>query len=603
MDFHLIQKRENIILTAPGIATLVIIAHYFTLAGHGIDVTDESFYILSISFPSQWTAIVPTSFFGHVYHPIAYILGYDLQALRAWNFVITVVISIFSIQIIIKNTLLKIGQDRYFLLLISIVLSAITLCSFNLGMLTPNYNSLAFQGLLVALIGLIWCTKAETITGTLGIIFLSVGGLLASLAKPTSGILLAFAVLISAAIFDKNHFKKLLVAGLLSAFLLLAFVYIVDGSLLNFANRLRTSLDLLQTLGSGQSFNKIFRIDLLGLNYPHYLAAAFLSGLVYLLARLGSSSNTKFKMAYYLLIVTFSVGAVYVGLGGYANELPLKFSKPIFFLFSTFNLLFIFTISNSVLRFIKSPKSIFLTILLLSFPHIYAFGTNANYWFNGAHAALFWVLSCFVPLSYVEPLNLRVKFAVALATVTLFISSFFINHAITQPYRQSESLRGYAKEVQFGPSGKVSVSNDFYKYFSEVLKTADTANFKKNTPMIDLTGQSPGILYLINAKPLGQPWLVGAYPGSDELAVTSLALEECSTLAEAWLLAETDGPRSLNASKVLRSYGADMSLDYQAIGTFSTAPYTGGYAEVRDQTLLKPLRSTLEATQSCLETR
>ena len=35
--------------------------------------------------------------------------------------------------------------------------------------------------------------------------------------------------------------------------------------------------------------------------------------------------------------------------------------------------------------------------------------------------------------------------------------------------------------------------------------------------MIDLTGQSPGILYAIGAVNVGQAWTIGGYPGSKRL--------------------------------------------------------------------------------------
>jgi hypothetical protein len=142
------------------------------------------------------------------------------------------------------------------------------------------------------------------------------------------------------------------------------------------------------------------------------------------------------------------------------------------------------------------------------------------------------------------------------------------------------------------------LSKDFGRYVSEAMKTAKQVGFKQGTPMVDLTGQSPGILYAMGASNIGQPWTVGGYPGSAALAVKMLKKATCQELATAWLLLEPEGPRKI-APQILLSFDANLATDFEIVGTFKTAEGAGGYKEVRVQQLLKPARSVDDAMAAC----
>jgi hypothetical protein len=120
--------------------------------------------------------------------------------------------------------------------------------------------------------------------------------------------------------------------------------------------------------------------------------------------------------------------------------------------------------------------------------------------------------------------------------------------------------------------------------------------------MIDLSGQSPGILYAIGASNIGQAWTIGGWPGSDKLAVDMLKEVSCKQLSRAWLLAEPDGPRKISPG-ILSSFGANMARDFEIVGTFKTAEGAGGYKEVRVQQLLKPSRAIDAAMTACVAGR
>ena len=116
--------------------------------------------------------------------------------------------------------------------------------------------------------------------------------------------------------------------------------------------------------------------------------------------------------------------------------------------------------------------------------------------------------------------------------------------------------------------------------------------------MIDLSGQSPGILYALHAESIGQAWTIGGYPGSLKLATAALRRVSCDKVATAWLLVEPKGPRSI-PDELLSNFGANLAEDYDSVATWRTAEGAGGYQGQRIQMLLKPTRSKSIAVQAC----
>jgi hypothetical protein len=120
------------------------------------------------------------------------------------------------------------------------------------------------------------------------------------------------------------------------------------------------------------------------------------------------------------------------------------------------------------------------------------------------------------------------------------------------------------------------------------MTTAKKAGFEPNTPLIDLSGQSPGILYAIGAENIGSAWIIGDYPGSLKLAETALTRISCEKISVAWILFEKDGPRSIPTELMLR-LGADFPISYERVGTWQIAKGAGGYPDRGTQDLYKPL--------------
>ena len=230
-----------------------------------------------------------------------------------------------------------------------------------------------------------------------------------------------------------------------------------------------------------------------------------------------------------------------------------------------------------------------ISALFLVMPHVYAFGTNGNYWQAGGSAAIFWLLA---GLTLMGPLirdrtSWLLLLPLALAAQT--ITATLIQTGLEQPYRQPQPLRLNASNLEIGPQrSALTLSEDYSAYITSAITAGKKAGFEPGMALIDLSGQSPGILYAIGAESIGQAWTIGGYPGSLNLAKAALARTSCEKIAASWILFEEDGPRS-SPTELMQSLGADFPISYERVGTWQTAAAAGGFTDNRTQDLYRPL--------------
>ena len=179
------------------------------------------------------------------------------------------------------------------------------------------------------------------------------------------------------------------------------------------------------------------------------------------------------------------------------------------------------------------------------------------------------------------------------------VALILMRSGMYNPYRQLNDINQNSHRLEISSSGSDLVLEEgFATYIASAKKLAIESGFEPRTPIIDLTGQSPGILYAMQGRILGRPWIGGGYEGSDIWAISLLSVENCSDLSNAWILAEPNGPRSLS-SEVLLSFGSTLSKDYTLAGVLETARGAGGFKERRRQLLYKPKRSAMHAENMC----
>ena len=583
------------------VSTLSILCGLLKYSNYGIDFTDEGFYLNWISNPFLYN--ISLTQFGFIYHPLYMLLNGDIAALRQVNVLLT-----FSLAWLLIYTFLVllepgIKKNRFALHAIASGLATSVFVYFDTWLPTPSYNSLALQSLLITSTGLLLAEKKLFCRSIIGWVVIGVGGWLAFMSKPSTALAIASAASIYIIISKKLSFRLILLSVITAVVLLVASSLFIDGSLPASVQRIRLGIELGKYLGGGHTFFQILRVDdfQLGEDDKRLIVFLLAVSLVAMCAtwwkeKIGLAFSMFLYLSLFLFVVLISVGVVpsLAMIGGY---------HVLLFSFVIFATVIFCSICGRIFIFREIPISHWAaTCLFLVMPHIYAFGSNGNYWKVGGAASIFWVLA---GLTFLGPLLRRknnLQFVFPLVIVSQVVTVMCLQIGFNAPYRQIQPLRLNESSLTVGREGSTLIlSNGYAEYIRTAVEEANKAGFKRTTPVIDLTGQSPGILYALGAQSLGQAWLIGGYPGSLDRAIAALNYVSCSSIASAWILSEPNGPRSI-PFELLTSVGVDLAGEYELAGTWYSAAGAGGYSEGQTQILYMP-KNSAKILDSCRATR
>lgn len=582
------------------VLTLAILGSLLWLSRYGIDFTDESFYLVWMANPFNYP--FSRTQFGFLYHPLYVLLGGDIAALRQANVIIIFGLAWLVCHLFLKRLVRQSAEFDYVWPIMSaaIATSALVALVFaGMWLSTPGYNTLAFKGLLVIMIGLLLADKSASRTSDFGWILIGIGGWLAFMAKPTTAAAAGFGVALYLLITGKFTLR-LLLAPLTFLVLLLLSALIIDGSVPAFIDRYKGTSHLVSLRDSGHSMDQVFRVD--SFQFQPGTTAVFWG--VVLIASAGftlslltiARSGLVVSMMQVLMIVLGSASFFVV-----SSQLALSDAYQNLLLGTV---LFaavpvgIVTLINSKPKSVRTmPVPQWPWILpLIVFPYAYAFGTGNNYWLLISSGALFLVLLALVVLSHLADRQEFPRLVLTLAIAVQVVSLGLLLKGVESPYRQPNALYKNDYPIDLGTrGGRLIVSQSFGKYISSARDIASRSGFVGGTPMIDMSGHSPGVLHMLGANSVGLAWTTGGYPGSAQFVEAALKSVPCEQLAEAWLVAEPEGPRAI-PDKVLASFGANLPDDFEIVGTMISPD---GYA----QEILRPTRMKQGAITNCLAKR
>lgn len=598
---------NRLILSLSAIVTICTLIWLLNYCRYGFDFTDEGFYLVWMSNPFNYSVSVTQ--FGFIYHPLYQLLNGNIAALRQANILIT-----FALAWVLANVFLKIvfgnqSLERTPRIVISGAIAtaaaAISIVHAGMWLSTPSYNSLALQALLVATIGLLLADKRSSRVSIAGWILIGIGGWLAFMAKPTTAAALGLLSALYLLMASKINVRLLAISLTVAVGLIVLSAFAIDGSIIAFIDRLKSGFETTQILGLGNhTFDQLLRLE----DFPlkEISSRLLITGTAVIFSA-AYFSQAKMKTLVYggaILSIAFALVSLAI-ICGFNYEIPFSRKFPGLLLWSVpfASILAGFAIYRfKGLLQIRRPQWA-LSLTFLALPYVYAFGTGSNYWNPIAKTGVFYVLASFVFLSPI-PLNRRLTaLLLSLGLAIQVITVAIVHTGIESPYRQNQPLGTNNCKMEIGrPGSTLILSKEFGQYIKEAINVATLAGFKKGTPMIDLSGQSPGILYVLGASNIGQAWTIGGYPGSDKLAVGMLKRTSCEELSRAWLLIETEGPRKISP-EILSSFGANLATDFEIVGTFKTAKGAGGHKKARVQQLLKPVRSIEDAMTACVVSR
>ena len=162
----------------------------------GFDFTDEGYYLNWISNPWNYRASVTQ--FGFVYYPLYKLVGGDIALLRQANvliiFALSCTLCFLWIRALCPGWSALHPAQRAGLVGVATILASSSLAFFDVWLPTPNYNSLAFQSLIVAAIGMLLAKNNFSKSSIVGWTLIGIGGGFAFLAKPPTAGMLVFLI-------------------------------------------------------------------------------------------------------------------------------------------------------------------------------------------------------------------------------------------------------------------------------------------------------------------------------------------------------------------------------------------------------------------------
>jgi hypothetical protein len=613
LDYPVQRKSSNevsdyFVVGTAVVVGIVFLGYIFYYCHFGFDFTDEAFSLNWISNPSIYK--VSLSQFGYLYHPIYCILGADVALLRQINILLTS-----GLAWLFCNTLLKSFASHHenknpisslYIYGIGFVLSTSSLVLLELLPPTPNYNYLALQSLLIESTGLLLVGSENSRSSLTGWTLLGVGGWLAMMAKPSTAAALCAAVLVYLVFSKKLKIPLLALSLVIAVGLICVSAWIIDGSIHVFVLRYLHGAEDVARLGAGHSISGILRWDSFVLNKKE--KAAFIStSIVVFLAIYSSLLNFKSRQTVsVLLILTYAIvltiiSALYCSDYFVPEWGAIRCKRMLLGAVPLGVVLALVTVCRRNIVSNFQMKTLALAAFFAVLPHVYAFGSGNNYWKQSSLVAFFWIIACLIIVDMIRGSIASWRTITSIAISAQIITIILVLGGMDKPYRQSQPLRSNTDTVKVAFTvGELKVSHESAVYIRNFQVFALQNGFQKDTPVIDLTGHSPGMLYMLAAKSIGLPWMIGGYYGSELFATAGLDRVSCDELGRAWILEELGGPSFLNPT-MLHRYGIDINVDYKEAGEMNLPVGLNSAGHL--QRLLKPTRCLEIAKTACVNQR
>lgn len=216
----------------------------------------------------------------------------------------------------------------------------------------------------------------------------------------------------------------------------------------------------------------------------------------------------------------------------------------------------------------------FLTAAILVFllAFAFAFGTSNPFLGQTSFAGVCYIAAIvFIVAEFSREskssLGLAVTSLIFCAAVLLVFSS-----TPSAPYRLPATLNEQTVPIKVPINGKDSllhVDQATAEYVVRLQTSAAKSGWLLGTPIIDLTGVSPGAALVLGAQPVGAPWILGGYPGSEDAAAFLLGLEESELLTASWILTSPKGNGNISPN-ILRNFSLDFPEEYVEVVSLTT---------------------------------
>lgn len=594
-------RLHHVHVFASALCSFFLVGWLIWLMQFGIDLTDESYYLVWIDNPFKYS--VSLTQFGFFYHPFYWLLDGHIAALRQLNLLATSTLTYLLAISLLQTFFVQAPLSRLERNVFAAAMSVGAFTFLRLWLPTPSYNWLCFQGLLLAAIGLVWAEHRTSRSSKVGWVLIGVAGWMVFMAKPSSALALAVCAPLYLFIAGKARLRLMLLSICITSLLLLCSALMIDGSVELFMTRLRDAIGYARMMGSGYSFGTILRVDTLDLASRSqlliYAGAAVLCALsVAALSRRSVAFVGSALLQLCAVVATVMIALGYMQPFAEANGYPQLFLLLVLLAAAVLNLSA--KCFGCVQQLNRAQWS--LVVLFIALPYVFAFGSNNNYWFMQGLVGIFWVFAGLIMLlphaTHPRFRSVLMAFGITVQLITVCA----IANGIAHPYYQPQLL--YKNDALIQIAGKEStlrVASSYADYIANLRHESKSAGFTKGTPVIDLSGHSPGIPYILEGQNTSQAWIIGNYPGyTGSEAVTEAMLKRtpCDELARAWIFVEPKGSVSISMN-VVKGFGAHPVQDFKKVVQVEAPVGLVGFKSTQIQQFLKPVRPYDIAVKAC----
>jgi hypothetical protein len=528
MNFKI--KKEKFVNYFFLVWTLLLYVFLVFKANFHFDLTDESYYVLSSSLPTQIKGSI--SQFGYLNYYIFKDLGFNIIAFRIVGILFLLAASAFFIIsfLIFFNIYTK---SNISITLTSLLFVSATLYFYKHWLLTPSYNYNIFLSyLMVAGISFNLLRNQENLTINslaywIFLMWLSSFFILVALLSKFSALFFFIILAMVTFYFFKDKKKFTILFTILSIFLLINFFLYIHFVFINFnffIENITTGKDYLYTLDAGHKVTDNLINILLGfftsfkfLIFNLHLEKIFLFIYLFLIFYL-KNNNYLIKVIFYMIIL-------------FSFLFFDKLTTPLFSLL----LLIIFLILKFRIFSINSitKKKIKLLIFIIIVPFLFSLGTNNNIISHTFFLNSFYLLAISIIIQLIKPgkkYNLFFTLSAFFLTTNILIKSFY------NPYNLGHKHNGNVEKVKFSKYGELYLDEKLAKNLSSIKTVFNSNNWIKNGTIIDLTGSSLGVLVLVDGKFIGNPWSVRFSNGSEKYIIKILSSATKEEILQSWIL-------------------------------------------------------------------
>ena len=525
-----------------GLVTLLMVAQvalFVWMSPRGFDVSDESYYFQNYL---HWRELSATAtFFGAVFELPFRLMGQSIAGIRLLGLLLLLVSSGF----LAFECLRRIADEKdaaQFPQLAVFVVAAMSGAMLYYGYLStlraPSYNMLALTAAMLATGLLLRLTDGMKVARSRWAMALIYGSLMAlcALGKPTSGALLtlihAIFVLTLGVLWLRQHLGPLVFWAALGAGGVFGLLQLIHPSWISVV---RESL-LMGATTDGRGLVLLARgltWELQRLPLVFWGFAVLVTGLALVLIRkvkpwrgaTAAMTVTLVMMCVVLISVDWQT-ALWLPLVGLAT-------------------LVVFGLARA-----DRPGGWSIMLMLLTVPLSLSFGTNMPMLGHSQINAAFAWTALLVALYALYSAG-----RVGAGTLSICLVAMTLPGLVPQVQAALEARRTYRQHTALGEQNvsvtlgttptRLLVDAEMAMSLNTLSAAARAAGWQSGHDMLDFTGDGPGWVFALGGRPLGVPWLLGGYSGSE--AATALLLGRLSetALRQSWLLSSDTTARRI----------------------------------------------------------